>query len=312
MNNEFEYRILHKSDSESVVSLCRQENIYLENELIQIIVNCSWDISPNDYIGYGCFDGDKLVGYIGCIQSKRNNYVINDLSCGIVDASYRGKGIASKLFDLAQFDGDIILDLTASEQVYQLFKRKFKRFFDFNDYQLWFNARKLKKRDDVAAYFEYDAYESLLTAEEKKYLLDNSKYSMKFACFKDDDNYCLVSYYTMIKKKLLKGFEVCYISNKSFFEKYYETILKLISIKQSSFFVFLDHRFISNISFDGEIFPRGTNNKEYIRRMSKLLFKKYIKAPNRKFMAMKDGVDKSIIESIDYLYTEMCFYDGLG
>lgn len=56
---------------------------------------------------------------------------------------------------------------------------------------------------------------------------------------------------------------------------------------------------------------RGTNTKQYIKRMSELLFKRYIKAPNRKFIAVNGNIDPEIVKNIDYLYTEMSYYKNI-
>ena len=311
MENNFEYRVLTKDDANSVVNFCKQENIYLENNLINNICSVEWDGVSTKKIGYGCFNNGELIGYIGCVQSMRNKLLVNDLSCGIVNENYRGFGIASKLFDMSQYDGDLILDLTASEQVYQMFKRKFPRFFDFSEYQLWFNCKKLHRNKNLISEFCIENIKDIVDEPLKKYVIDNSKYSLNFAYFSLENDSCLVAYYTMKKKKILKGFEICFVSNRNFFECHYCAMLKAIAKKHHSFFAFVDKRFLPNIEFKGNIMPRGTNTKQYIKRMCKLLFKKYIKAPNRKFMAIKDNIDKSIIDNIDYLYTEMAFYKDI-
>lgn len=306
-----EFKILTRKNAEDVISFCKKENMYLENNLIQNICNIDFGLDSTDHIGYGCFDNGKLVGYIGSIQHKQNGLIINDLSCGIVDKNYRCKGIASKLFDLAQYDGDVILDLTASEQVYQMFKRKFPRFYDFNEYQIWFNCKKLKIDKSIISQIVFDDYKSNISEDVQKIILDNSKYFMNFIYLQKGEKNCVVGYYTMLKKRILRGFEICYISDPDFFAQNYSSIIKTISKINKSFFCFCDKRFLESLEFKGKIMARGTNSKQYIKRICKLLFCKYIKAPNRKFLAINNNIDKSIINDLNYCYTEMCLYKDI-
>ena len=311
-NKELTYRVLTYSDSDSVVNLCKRFNIYLKNNLIQKVCAKKWDDLSTDCIGYGCFDKNQLIGYIGSIQAHRNELIVNDLTCGIVDDAYRGNGIATKLFTMANADGDIVLDLTPSEQVYQMYKRHFPQFKDLSEYQLWFNCKKLKKNNNLVCVSEINEIINAASDVEKKLIRDNSKLMMSFALIKLDNESTIIGYYTMKKKKIIKGFEIIYISNRLLFEKHFEAILKSISKINKSFFAFVDKRWLPIANFEGNIMPRGTNSKQYIKRMSKLCFKKYIKAPNRKLVCFNNGHSESMINMLDYLYTEMSLYKDLN
>ena len=310
-SKELTYKVLEYDDKHHVISLCEKFNIYLDNNLIQNICSKKWDNISTNHIGYGCFDGQELIGYIGCVQAKRNGCIINDLSCGIVDEEYRGNGIATKLFSMANNDGDIILDLTPSEQVYQMFKRHFSQFRDLSDYQLWFNCKKLKKNKKATIINNLGEILNYANDYEKTLINDNIKLMASFSLIKIDDEYTIVGYYTMKKRNVIRGFEIIFISNHFVFEKYYEAIIKCIAKSNNSFVAFVDKRWLKNVSFDGAIMKRGTNTKRYLQRLFQLLFKKFIKAPNRKIAYVKSETNSHLLYDLDYLYTEMCLYKDL-
>ena len=99
------YRILTSSDKEAVINFCLSNNMYEENNLIYNVTDPKWSNRYGNHIGYGCFDGTQLIGYIGSIQVKREELIYNNLSCGLVDEKYRGLGISTKLFNLSVNDG---------------------------------------------------------------------------------------------------------------------------------------------------------------------------------------------------------------
>lgn len=55
------------------------------------------DLAGDEYISYGAFDGDKVIGFIGLFKHLKDGYMILDLMQ--VSKEYRGKGIGRQLFE---------------------------------------------------------------------------------------------------------------------------------------------------------------------------------------------------------------------
>ena len=285
--------------------LCKKNHYFQKNDMINNILSVNWinDKSNNNGV---CLKADnQIVGFIGALNHSYDNRRIVNLSCGIIDESFRGKGHATPFFKFAFTIGDVIIDISPTDQVKKMITKHIPGIVDITDYQLWIRPRHVKSNlrltylspDNISD--EWPEFESVF--------LDNSKYRIKFLKFSNNETNCVVAFYDF-NRFFIKGFEIIFCSNKSFLANYLDEIIYLINKKEHAFVCFLDHIFVPDMSFNGNVMPLGSNNKNYVKRIFKLFFSKarYIKTANRRMYVVRDN--KPYDFPYGYLYSEVVFY----
>lgn len=119
-------REIKKEDFEQIYPLlCEFRNPYLQKEHWQRLFEDLWGTSPG-YCGYGMFDGDRAVGFLGLLFSNRvirgKLHRIANLTSWIVLPEYRGRSIFL-LQPVLRSKEMTLVDLTPSKEVYALLKK---------------------------------------------------------------------------------------------------------------------------------------------------------------------------------------------
>ncbi|NWG32647.1 MAG: hypothetical protein HXY29_14320 [Rhodocyclaceae bacterium] len=105
--------------------LCEFQNPYLQKKQWKRLFEDLWGTSPG-YCGYGMFDKDRAVGFLGLLFSERvirnKLHRICHLTSWIVLPEYRGRSIFL-LQPVLRLPNVTLVDLTPSREVYALLKR---------------------------------------------------------------------------------------------------------------------------------------------------------------------------------------------
>jgi len=305
----FETKVIyaHTMDDE-IIDLCRRNGYFFESGWIKRVLGCKFENRADDRIGVGLFDDGKLIGFLGAFPISFDGRVVTNLTTGLLDESYRGKGLATDFYRFGYSElGDIITNLSPTAQVYGFLKKRIPDIKELTDYQLWFRPRKKKTNISFT-----DKRERILENEPEWFETvydDNVRCRVHFLKFFHDNETCVVGYYTF-KRSIIKGFEIIYSNNQVFLENHLSDILSLINSVEKAFVAFLDHIFVSHSTFDGKLSPFGTNNKVYAKRIVSLLFSKrhYIKTANRRLYWAKTR--ERIVLPLGHLYSEVCLYSA--
>ncbi len=105
--------------------LCEFRNPYVQKEQWKRLFEDLWDTHPG-YCGYGMFENDRAVGFLGLLFSERmirgQRHRIGHLTSWIVQPEYRGRSIFL-LQPVLRLSNVTWVDLTPSREVYFLLKR---------------------------------------------------------------------------------------------------------------------------------------------------------------------------------------------
>ena len=298
--------VLHKnSRQQEVIDLCKKNNYFQRNDMISNILSVDWKKDTSDNCGVCLENSDGIVGFIGALNHEYDNRRIVNLSCGIIDESLRGKGHATSFFKFAFTLGDVVIDISPTDQVKKMITKHIEGIKGITDYQLWIRPKKVKTELTILPISNDNVEKECPGLVDV--ICDNLKYQIKFFKFVEGTEECVIAIYDF-NRFFIKGFEIIFCSNKPFLQKHIKEIIYLVNKKERAFVCFLDHLFVPELTFDGDVMPLGSNNKNYFKRIMKLFFsrKRYIKTANRRMYVVRDNKEYDF--PYGYLYSEVVFY----
>lgn len=210
------------------------------------VFNSQWH-REKQFCGYGLFDGEEIVGFLGFIFSQRIiNGQIEDfcnLSSWIVREAYRGHSIALML-SLRKLKNCTITDLSPTEGVVAICKRLGFQELDrqieilpvfFNSIS---NKQKLKIITDVSL------IQTKLTPLEKKLFLDHRPYSRCHHLLIEAENQTCYLIFTLVKNTKIPYSYIQYLGNAKFFARHSQAIRRAIAKISQTFLVLVDTRLL--------------------------------------------------------------------
>jgi hypothetical protein len=215
------------------------------------ISNCRW---PRDesHCGLALKDGDKTVGFLGMIFSRRQIDGKIEKFCNLtswfVQEPYRSRAILL-LLPMLTMRGYTITDLTPSRKVHRIQKKLgFKDLDDRGRILLPFGRRLIEPqlpRPHLTS--EPSQIKPKLAGTDLEIFNDHINYSCSHLLAAAEDRYCYLIY-ARHKKKRLTYAHVHFISDPEFFSRFYRDIRRSITAETKARFILIESRFVHGLS----------------------------------------------------------------
>jgi hypothetical protein len=220
---------------------------YLTADDWKNIFDYNWD-REEDYCGYGLFDGNNLVGFLGLIFSKR---LVGDriehfcnLTSWIVRPEYKiySLSLIQPILKLKKYN---LTDLTPSRAVYRIEKR-----LGFSELDSRMNMllpyevfKKSNRANKFCCTNDKRLVEKELNDRELKLFHDHRRYECGHVIAYDNNNYCYILY-TRVKNSRIPYCYIQHISNLDMFSKYSGPIRFEIAKAGKTPFILVDSRLV--------------------------------------------------------------------
>lgn len=258
-----------------VANLCKKYS-FSPPHLINSLINCQWESDPavDDIVGFALFDDEEICGFIGMTKSVRNingnDIVVNAGSSGIVKPEYRNYSM--KLFQKWLTQGDLVLDLSPTDETYQIFMTPIFKFRQIDTAALAFSRMRLMFRKRLRA--TNNQSEILAAADngaQRRLLKDNMAYRGKFCTVFVDGEPITVMCRVFKKAKIVKIAEILYIDKQALFARHAESIMAAVCRKLNTLFCWCDSRFVPQFPLPEKL----TERSELFKKPVSLLFGRY-------------------------------------
>jgi len=201
-----------------------------------------------NYFGYALFEGEKAVGFLGLIFSRRlidgSVRKFCNMTSWIITKEFQRRGLGRMLLlETVKLNDHTIVDLTATKDTVKMLKENGFRELEDN-VQLLLPVPSINVFSDrCSVEFDRGAIKNYLTEGDLKVHNDHSKFNCIHFMIKSTDGDCYVIA-TMTKRKGLPFAHVHYISDIGVFSRHIRhAMMKLCaSLKVLGFFV--DERFL--------------------------------------------------------------------
>ncbi len=218
---------------------------------LQSISKCRWPRGES-YCGLALKDGDKTVGFLGMIFSRRQIDGKIEKFCNLtswfVQEPYRSSAILL-LFPMFTMRGYTITDLTPSRKVYRIQKKLgFKDLDDRGRILLSFGRRLIEPqlpRPHLTS--EPSQIKPKLAGADLEIFNDHIDYPCSHLLAAAEDRYCYLIY-ARHKKKRLTYAHVHFISDPEFFSRFYRDIRRSIIAESKACFILIESRFVHGLS----------------------------------------------------------------
>ena len=202
---------------------------------------------PEDYCGYGLFDGSEMVGFLGLIFSQRtiNAEVENfcNLTSWYIKEAYRGRAI-SMMLALRKLKNHTITDLSPTESVIAISKK-----LGFQDLDTQITAipsvlgkinlnRQLKITRDLAL------IEPRLESSENSLLKDHSSCPRCHHLLAEADGEHCYIIFTQVKNTKFPYSHIQYLGNPKLFARHSLGIRQAIAETSRSLLILIDRRLL--------------------------------------------------------------------
>ena len=213
------------------------------------IFECQWERDEN-HCGLILMDGDKTVGFLGMIFSRRR---INDqvekfcnLTSWFVRKEYRSRAISLILVVHGMKDYTIT-DLTPAKHVYQIQNKLGFKDLDAGGRLLLPFGRRLFQPKHSPGYLTHDlaAIEKKLEGQSLKIFNDHKPYRCSHFLLTVKNRSCYIVY-TKLKRKRIPYAYLHYISDPDLFALAYRDIRKSILSHSKAYFLLADSRLVKN------------------------------------------------------------------
>ncbi len=245
---------LHASQFSAIYPLLLHHDPTLSKDQWRCLLDYGWAREP-DFVGYGLFDEDKPVGFLGLIFSQRwiagRLEPFCNLSTWFVLEPYRGHSLALLLPILRRQDLTFT-DLSPADAVIKIAARFGFQALDCSITLLW-PPPFLKPRSpfSVLLLTPDRAALSQLTAEHQRIFSDHQPYPhCRHLLLLDKGRspncdplaYCYVVY-TVVDRAMPRYAYIQFISNRDLFHRHNMTIRRAIAHESHTPFILLDSRF---------------------------------------------------------------------
>ena len=215
------------------------------------IFNYKWD-HEETYCGYGLFDGQKLVGYIGLIFCQRwidkKKVRFCNVTSWIVRKSYRAYSLLL-MQPVLRLKNHTITDLTPSRAVYAIEKRLGFRGLD-SRLKMFLPLRfpiTNKSINGCHITMDKDLIERKLEDNDFKLFYDHMPYKCQHLITFDAHEYCYIIY-TRVEGSKIPYCHIQYISNPNLFSKYIKTIQREIVRNNMTPLIVVDSRLVKHLN----------------------------------------------------------------
>jgi hypothetical protein len=232
-----------------VYPLLRKHDPSLDRTTWQRLFNYQW-FHPEDYCGYGLFDDDRVVGYLGLIFSQRaiasQVERFCNLSTWIVQEPYRGHSL-SMMLPVIKLRNYTLTDLSPFPEVAELAKRlgfkeldlKLKLLLPFGFPFQVLNSNHLQISHNPSL------IQIILKGEDLKLFLDHQSYpNCKHLTIFSNTQYCYLIF-TIIRNKSFSYCHIHYISHIHVFVDNNIAIRVQIAKQYNVNFIIVDSRFVA-------------------------------------------------------------------
>jgi hypothetical protein len=211
------------------------------------IFQYKWE-RKESHCGLVLLDGDKTVGFLGMIFSRR---LINDkmekfcnLTSWYIHKDYRSRAI-SMILPLQAMKDYTITDLTPAENVYKIQKQLGFKDLDAGGRLLLPFGRRIFQAKYSPANLTHDpaAIEQKLEGQHLRIFNDHKSYRCSHFMMTVKDRYCYIIY-TKLKRKRIPYAHLQYISDPDLFALAYRDIRKSILSRAKAYFLLIDSRFV--------------------------------------------------------------------
>jgi hypothetical protein len=231
------------------------------------IFEYQWERDEN-HCGLILMDGDKTVGFLGMIFSRRR---INDkvekfcnLTSWFVRQEYRGRAIAL-LFPLFGMKNYTITDLSPTRNVFHIQNKLGFKDLDAKGRILLPFGRRLFQPKYSPPQMTHDlaTIERKLEGQDLIIFHDHKQYQCSHFLLTDKNRYCYLIY-TKLKRKRIPYAHIHYISNPDLFELAYRDIRKAILSRSRAYFLLIDSRLVKNRKLPVSIYLPYRAPKQYM------------------------------------------------
>lgn len=254
-------RPIHRGEYlQEVIQLCKEYE-FASARLIEGIINCRWKNNQNtdDVVGYALLDGEDLCGFAGCMKSLRTiggqELVVNAGSSAVVKDEYRSYSI--KLFQKLFTDGDLILDLTPTDETYRFLMTPFFKCKQLDTAAVAYSRFRLMFQKRLKATAEKEEILRLAEGRQRELLADNLGYSAKgCTVFVNGEPLTLICR-VFTKAKLVKIADILYIDKPALFAKQPEAVMAALCRKLHTLFCWCDSRYLPQLVLPENLTERG-------------------------------------------------------
>ncbi len=256
-------RKIDSSTFDEIYPLLDSFDSKLSQDVWKTLFDYQWD-RPSQYCGYGLFDDDTPVGYLGMLFSQRKieqqKHDFCNLTSWVVRPDYRSHSL-SMMMPVMRLKDHTITDLSATDTVIKLSERLGFQQLDTTVCVLLPSPINLGRddvrqhtfyRDAEIAGLELDSADSAIFEDHRPY-----KNCHQLVIQAEGSNYCHVLY-TINSDPVLPYCHIQSISNISLFERCQSAIRTSISRDAGIPLIIVDSRLIKsmNLSFSVEV-PLG-------------------------------------------------------
>lgn len=233
-----------------VYPLLQELDPTLEESLWQRLFSYQWD-QAEPYCGYGLFDGEELVGFLGLIFSQRIIHGKTERFCNlttwVVQKPYRGHSLLLMLA-VMRLKNHTLTDFSSYKEVIQLSKRLGFQTLDLRVKLLLTLQSPLNFAKRKVQFFqEPDQIETRLKGDDFKLFTDHQVYPNcrhLLVCHENQSCYLI---FTVVENSLLSYCYIHFISDVNFFAEYSFKIRAQIAQLSRTPLILVDARLVSHV-----------------------------------------------------------------
>ncbi len=285
-----------------VTALCREYH-FASAYLIEKIIN--WDSGPDvdDTVGFVLLDDGAVCGFAGCMKTRRNiggkEIIVNAASSAVVREEYRSYSL--KLFQKLFSEGDLVLDLTPTDETYRFLMTPFFKCRQLDTAAIAFSRLRLPFFTRLKATTKMDEILSLASTGQRKILRENCGYRGRFCTVFIDGEPVTLMCRVFCKAKVVKIADILYIDKPELFAKHAEKVMAAICRKFHTMFCWCDLRFLPELTVKGELADRNVLIKQPLR----VLFGEFTPIRRNSLYRVVNAVAEGVTPlDLDALYSE--------
>lgn len=289
---------------QEVIDLCK-EHQFASAQLIERIINCQWKNNPitDDVVGYALLDGETLCGFAGCMKATRviddQELTVNAGSSAVVKDGYRSYSI--KLFQKLFTDGDLILDLTPTDETYRFLMTPFFKCKQLDRAAVAFSRFRLLFQKRLKATTDNDEILNCASGAQRQLLEDNLGYAAKGCTIYVGNEPLTLICRVFIKAKIVKIADILYIDHPELFAKQPKAVMGALCRKLHVLFCWCDSRFLPDLRLPETL----TERDNLFKTPFSVLFGKYTAIRrNSIYRVVSEKAANISPLSLDALYSE--------
>lgn len=259
---------------QEVIALCKNYQ-FASAHLIEGIINCKWqhNSAADDVVGYVLLDDDTLCGFAGCMKSTRiiggRELTVNAGSSAVVKDEYRSYSI--KLFQKLFTDGDLILDLTPTDETYRFLMTPFFKCKQLDTAAIAYSRFRLLFQKHLKATAKTDEILNCADGAQRTLIEDNLGYAAKGCTVYLDGEPLTLICRVFTKAKIVRIADILYIDKPALFAKRPEAVMAALCRKLHTLFCWCDSRWLPAVRLPETL----TERENLFKHPLSVLFGKY-------------------------------------